>query len=80
MTIKYLAVTTLLVCVAAPAMASQPVGSPLAVDLGGALGTAVGSVLPTAVGGALPVGIGGVAAIAALTLIAGIQLVKRKKK
>ena len=53
-------------------------GSRLAVDLGGVMGTAVGSLLPASLGGALPVGIGGVAAIAALTLIAGIQLVKRK--
>jgi len=44
----------------------------MGVDLGGVVGTAVGN--------ALPFGIGGVAAIAALSLIAGIQLVKRKKK
>ena len=72
MTMKYLSVSTAPLCVAAPAMASQPLGSRMGVDLGGVVGTAVGN--------ALPFGIGGVAAIAALSLIAGIQLVKRKKK
>jgi len=61
-----------ILCVAAPTMASQPLGI--------AVGSVVGTQLPIAVGSALPVGIGGVAAITAVSLIVGIQLVRRKKR
>ena len=53
MTMKYLSVSTALLCVA-PAMASQPLGSRWG-STWGAVGTAVGN--------APPFGIGGVAAV-----------------
>ncbi len=43
------------------------------------LGTNVGDPLSLVVGSALPLGIGGIAGIAAISLIIGIQLIKRKK-
>lgn len=48
--------------------AGSVLGSPLGVDLGGQLGQS------------LPIGIGGIAGITALSLVVGIQLVKRNKK
>jgi hypothetical protein len=51
-------------------------GRPLGVDLGSELGTQLGSV----VGQSLPVGLGGIVGITAISLIIGIQLVKRKNK
>lgn len=69
-----------LLCTAAPTMASQPMGITVGTAVGEALGAVVGAELPVAVGNALPVGIGGVAAITALSLVVGIQLVKRKKR
>ena len=42
-------------------------------------GAPLGGILGTAVGTSMPFGIGGVAAIAAVSLILGIQLIKRKK-
>ncbi len=54
-------------CVAQPGFAGVAAGSPL----GGTLGFVVGTVMPF--------GIGGVAAIAVVSLILGIQLLKRKK-
>lgn len=65
---------------ASAAMASQPMGIPVGTAVGEALGAVVGTELPAALGNALPVGVGGVAAITALSLIVGIQLVKRKKR
>jgi hypothetical protein len=61
-------------------MASQVVGISVGAAVGEALGAVVGTELPAALGNALPVGVGGVAAITALSLIVGIQLVKRKKR
>ncbi|MDS4021396.1 MAG: hypothetical protein RKR03_12930 [Candidatus Competibacter sp.] len=65
---------------AAPAMAEQAVGTPVGTVVGTVVGNAVGSTLGGSLGGALPVGIGGVAAIAALGLVLGVQLIKRKQK
>ena len=61
---------------AAPVLAGNPLGNPLGRPLGGALGVA----LPVDLGTALPVGLGGVAAVGAISLILGVQLLKRRKK
>lgn len=50
-------------------------GLPLGVDLGLQLGGVLSSVLPAA----LPGSAGGAAGIAALTLVVGAQLIKRRK-
>jgi hypothetical protein len=47
---------------------------------GGELGIGLGEPLGTVAGSALPMGIGGIAGIAALSLIIGAQLIKRKNK
>lgn len=65
-----------LVSVAQPAIAVTRVG----VDLGQVVGRVVGDQLPLALGSALPAGMGGVAGIAALSLVIGVQLVKRRRK
>ena len=69
-----------ILCATSPVMASQVVGISVGAAVGEALGAVVGTELPAALGNALPVGVGGVAAITALSLIVGIQLVKRKKR
>ena len=65
---------------AQPALAAVAVGNPVGTAVGDALGSVVGVDLSAAVGGALPIGLGGVAAIAGLSLIIGVQLVKRRQK
>jgi len=65
----------LLTTEAALAGDAAPLGTRLGVDLGEALS----SVLPEALGAALPGGIGGIAAVAAIALILGAQLVKRRQ-
>ena len=50
------------------AHAVEPLGTQLSVEMGGVLGTP------------LPVGVGGIAAVTAISLIVGIQLVKRRDK
>lgn len=52
---------------------------PLGLRLGTDLGQALSSVLPEALGSALPGGIGGIAGVAAIALILGAQLVKRRQ-
>jgi len=49
------------------------------VEAGTGLGFPVGDPLGQVAGSALPLGIGGIAGIAAISLIIGIQLIKRKK-
>jgi hypothetical protein len=56
----------------APALAGFSLGTPL----GGVLGVR----LPVDLGTALPVGLGGVAAVGAISLILGVQLLKRRNK
>ncbi|MEQ8263443.1 MAG: hypothetical protein RKE50_07780 [Pseudohaliea sp.] len=53
--------------------------APLGTRLGTDLGQALSSVLPEALGSALPGGIGGIAGVAAIALILGAQLVKRRQ-
>ena len=50
-------------------------GTPLGIELGTQLGSVLSSVLPAA----LPGGAGGAAGIAALMLVVGAQLIKRRK-
>ena len=50
------------------ALAVIPLGTPLSIELGPTLGTT------------LPLGLGGIAAVTALSLIIGIQLLKRRDK
>ena len=69
-----------LLAAAQPAMAEQAVGNPVGTAVSAVVGSVVGINVGASVGGALPVGIGGVAAIAALGLVLGVQLIKRKQK
>lgn len=79
MNIKTIAIATLaLAATAQPAFAVQPVGTHLANVIGTHL--SLGVHLPPSIGGAMPVGFGGVAAIAAVSLVLGVQLIKRRKK
>ncbi len=64
-----------LLCVAQHSVAGFTVGTPAGVGAGRVTGDVVGSVT----GGAVPLGLGGIAVIAALSLIIGVQLIKRKK-
>lgn len=61
-----------LALVAQNSLAVQALGRPLGLELGSVLGGELGD--------ALPIGLGGVAALTALSLVIGIQLVKRNKK
>ena len=74
MSMKFYALAGLLM-MAPYSVASLVVGAPLGVEAGQLAGDLVGSVTGTA----LPLGIGGMAVIAALSLIIGAQLIKRKK-
>ncbi|RLA43904.1 MAG: hypothetical protein DRR06_10985 [Gammaproteobacteria bacterium] len=76
MDLKNWLITTVSLMIALPVIGGTPVGEPLGISVGTELGAVVG----TAFGGALPLGIGGVAAVAALSLVIGVQLVKRNKK
>tara|TARA_R110002110_G_scaffold415561_1_gene650740 strand:+ start:37512 stop:37739 length:228 start_codon:yes stop_codon:yes gene_type:complete len=69
-------ITLAVLTAAQPALAGQSLGRPLGTELGNVLGSALSAPL----GGALPAEFGGVAAIAAIGLVLGIQLVRRKKK
>jgi hypothetical protein len=73
-------VSLAILAVTQPALAGQDVGAPVGTTVGRSVGSLVGADLSAAVGAALPTGIGGVAAIAALSLVVGIQLIKRRKK
>ena len=70
---KYYALLGLL-CIAQHSVAGFTVGTPAGVQAGRVAGDVVGSVA----GGAVPLGLGGIAIIAALSLIIGAQLIKRK--
>ena len=61
-------------------MAGVVAGTGLPVVVGDPVGNPLGSVVSAVVGQSVPVGIGGVAALASISLIIGIQLIKRKKK
>ena len=50
------------------------------VEAGADLGLRMGDPLGSVVGSSLPMGIGGIAGIAALSLIIGAQLIKRRNK
>jgi predicted MFS family arabinose efflux permease len=69
-----------LLFVAHHSSAGTVAGDSLGLALGNSLSAVLGGVLPQALGSALPLGIGGAAGIAALSLIMGVQLIKRKNK
>jgi hypothetical protein len=80
MDLKNWLITTVSLMVALPAVGGTPVGEPLGITVGSELSAVVGTSMPTALGGAMPVGIGGAAAVAAISLIIGVQLLKRNKE
>lgn len=82
MTVRQALCTTLVVLtgLAQPALAVQAVGRPVGTRVGAVLSNVVGIDLPVLVGGALPTSLGGIAAIGALSLVVGIQLIRRRRK
>lgn len=81
MKIRYLVFCAVASSLVAPAaFAVLPLGRPLGVDLGESLAAALSFTLPAPLGGALPVGLGGAAALSALGLVVGVQLIRRRQK
>ena len=76
---KALAILLPLLAVAQSTWAVAPLGVPTGTSVGESLSAVLGVDLAVAAGGALPVGIGGMAAITALSLVIGVQLVKRQR-
>lgn len=75
MVVKKLAIGTLTVLMANVTLAGQPLGTVLGVSLGQVLGAVLGLQL----GSALPIANGGLLTVAAVTLLIGIRLVRRKQ-
>ncbi len=74
---NYKALTAIaILCTVPYAHAVQPVGT----RVGDPLGVFLSVDLPVALGGALPIGLGGVASIAAVALVLGVQLIRRRRK
>lgn len=77
MVVKKLAIGTLTVLMANVALAGAP--QPLGLTLGVSLGQALGAVLGLQLGSALPLANGGLLTVAAVALLIGIRLVRRKQ-
>lgn len=75
--INKLATGTLAVLMANVALAGTP--QPLGLTLGVSLGQTLGAVLGLQLGSALPLANGGLLTVAAVTLLMGIRLVRRKQ-
>lgn len=75
--INKLATGTLTVLMANVALAGAP--QPLGLTLGVSLGQALGAVLGVPLGSALSIANGGLLTVAAVTLLIGIRLVRRKQ-
>lgn len=76
---KLTAITTWILAPQA-ALAGVEAGRPVGIEVGEILSNTVGTALPEAVGSVLPIGLGGVAAIGAVSLVIGVQLIKRKNQ
>ena len=68
-----------LLSIAQQSMAGVTTGQQTGINVGESVGNILGVILPVEAGGAVPLGIGGMAVIAALSLIIGSQLIKRRK-
>ncbi len=77
--LKSFYVTLALLSVAEQSMAGVITGQRVGTNVGESVGNILGVILSVEAGGAVPLGIGGMAVIAALSLIIGVQLIKRRK-